>query len=125
MSRGKAIVLTALTAWAYFFIILTYAVMIFSGFERGTWSEISLALKIWICLLFVTLADGVVLLILYIIYVYKAGRVRQEKRALWTVTLLCASWVAMPFFWYYYIRQDLKKSGPGDKAGGQPMPDSG
>lgn len=116
MSRRKAIILTALTAWPYFFIILTYAVMIFSGFERGTWSEISLAFKIWICLLFLTMADGLVLLTLYILYVYKAGRVRQEKRALWTVTLLCASWLAMPVFWYFYVRQDLKKSVPADQA---------
>ena len=122
MRRRKAIILTTLTAWPYFFIILTYAVMIFSGFERGTWSEISLAFKIWICLFFLTLADGAVLLILYIIYIYKAGRVRQEKRALWTVTLLFASWLAIPVFWYYYVREDLKKSTPGNGAVGDEDP---
>lgn len=96
MSRGKAIALTALTAWPYFYLILA---LIFGG---------GFALYV------VTALETLALLVPYVVFLWNTDRVRQDKKALWTAVLVFGGIVAMPVFWYYYIRQDLKKSRPED-----------
>jgi len=100
MSRGKAIALTALTAWPYFYIILALMFGV-----------------VW-ALHLVTALETVVLIVPYVVFLWHTDRVRQDKKALWTAVLVFGGIVAMPVFWYLYIRQDLKKSRPRDQGDG-------
>jgi hypothetical protein len=38
-------------------------------------------------------------------YAYRSGAVPKEKRALWIVVLFTANIFALPFFWYWYVRE--------------------
>ena len=40
----------------------------------------------------------------YIIYLFRTDRVPQPKKALWAVVLFIGNMIAMPVFWYLYVR---------------------
>jgi hypothetical protein len=39
-----------------------------------------------------------------IVYLFRTNRVPQPKKALWAVVLFMGNMIAMPIFWYLYIR---------------------
>jgi hypothetical protein len=41
---------------------------------------------------------------IFIVYAWLAAAVPLEKRALWVVVLLLANFLALPFFWFWYVR---------------------
>ena len=42
-----------------------------------------------------------------IIYMYKTENVPREKRTLWLVVLILGTFIAVPFFWYFYMWKPL------------------
>jgi hypothetical protein len=47
--------------------------------------------------------EVLVLLVIYVVYLFKTDRVAQDKKALWAAVLLLGGLIAMPVFWYLYI----------------------
>lgn len=126
MSRGKAVVLTVLTAWPFLYglaaICLGLAAQMgwaFSGVRNPDlaitmWLADSLAFKIVHSL---SLLAIVVLLAIYIVFLFKTDRVRQERKALWVIGFFLFHVFAMPLFWYLYVRKDLSQSTPEEGTG--------
>jgi hypothetical protein len=42
----------------------------------------------------------------YIVYLFRTDRVPQPKKALWAVVLFMGNMVALPVFWFIYIRPE-------------------
>ncbi|MBI4743378.1 MAG: hypothetical protein HY776_00890 [Actinobacteria bacterium] len=59
---------------------------------------------------FLTMLWIFVLLIIYIVNVFRNNRVAKEKKALWAVVLFLGNVVAMPVYWYLYIWREPKKT---------------
>ena len=51
-----------------------------------------------------------ILIIVYIVYLYKSSDVPSNKRSLWTFALIVGNIVVMPYFWYQYIWRIAKNS---------------
>jgi hypothetical protein len=45
----------------------------------------------------------VVLMVIYIVNVFKNDRVDKDKKVLWAIVLFMGSMIAMPIYWYLYI----------------------
>jgi hypothetical protein len=106
MSRGKAIVLAVFTAWPPLYVVLFFCTMfvevmsdLYGGEHRP---EPTLVLLIF-PLHFLTMLEMGVLIVVYIVHVFKTDRVPQDKKALWAVVLFLGNIVAMPIYWYLYI----------------------
>jgi len=50
-----------------------------------------------------------VLLVSYLVYLFKTSRVPKDKKALWAVVLFMGHAISMPIFWYIYIWSPTKK----------------
>jgi hypothetical protein len=48
-----------------------------------------------------------VLLVSYIVYLFKTEYVPTDKKALWAVVLFMANMFAMPVFWVLYVWQPI------------------
>lgn len=46
---------------------------------------------------------ALVLIASFIAYIYHSDNVPKNKRGLWTVVLFLGHFIAMPFFWYWYV----------------------
>lgn len=44
-----------------------------------------------------------VLIVFYIVYLFKTSRVPAEQKALWAIVLFMGAPVAMPVFWFLYV----------------------
>ncbi|MEK6602136.1 MAG: hypothetical protein AABZ09_09670 [Candidatus Binatota bacterium] len=44
-----------------------------------------------------------VLLVFYLVYLFRTDRVPSDKKALWAVVLFMGNMIAIPIFWYLYI----------------------
>lgn len=114
MSRQKAIVLAIFTVWPFlymlFFMCTIFGLMM-SGFGGSSDSSGPPAiLLVLFPLHFLTMLEIIVLMVFYIVDVFKTDRVPQDKKALWAVVLFLGNIIAMPVYWYLYI---WKPIGPG------------
>ncbi|HUT29669.1 MAG TPA: hypothetical protein VMX13_07750 [Sedimentisphaerales bacterium] len=106
MSRGKVITLGVFTAWPFVYMVLFMCMMfgvVMSSFRGGrSWGA---APAFWIIfpLHLLTMVEIPVLLVIYIVYLFRTSRVAQDKKALWAVVLFLGNVIAMPVFWYLYI----------------------
>lgn len=107
MSKGKAITLAVFTVWPLLYFILFFCIMFglvmsdFSG-EHSSGPPLA-AFKIIFILHILPILDGFVLIVIYMVYLFKSDRVAQDKKALWAVVLFLGGMIAMPIFWYLYI----------------------
>jgi len=46
----------------------------------------------------------------YIVYLFKTEHVPKDKKALWAVVLFLGHLISMPFFWFFYVWQPLKRN---------------
>jgi len=112
MTRSKAIALAVFTLWPILYMVLFMCVII--GFMLFTVifdgqpstppaSGAPMIFMIIVPLHILTIVEVWVLLVFYIIHVFKTDRVSQDKKALWAVVLFLGNMIAMPIYWYLYI----------------------
>ncbi|HUS57816.1 MAG TPA: hypothetical protein VM141_04115 [Planctomycetota bacterium] len=124
MSRGKAIILGIFTAWPFLYVVFfmcTVFLMMTSGLSCGGRSSGAPAFM-WIVfpLHFFTMILIPVLLVIYILHVFKTNRIPQDRKALWAVVLFLGNMIAMPIYWYLYIWKEPAQSPPTSRAEGDP-----
>ena len=116
MTRGRKITLAVFTAWPFLYMILfmcTIFGMMMSDFSGGGQSSgLPTIMMIIFPLHFLTMLEIFVLLVIYMIHVFKTDRVSQDKKALWAVVLFLGNMIAMPIYWYLYIWKEPKQSTP-------------
>ena len=116
MTKPAKIFLGVLTIWPvlYIFIfIFTVISMVFTMQEPPDQSSTIPAAFLLIFLLhLLTMFMVVVLLIVYIMNVFKNDRVDKDKKALWAVILFMGNIFAMPVYWYLYIWREPKIAPP-------------
>jgi len=106
MSRGKAITLAVFTIWPILYMILfmgamfTMMALSFSGTSPSSEPPI---MMIILPLHFLTMLEIFVMIIIYIIHIFKTEKVPQDKKALWAVVIFLGNMIAMPIYWYLYI----------------------
>jgi heme/copper-type cytochrome/quinol oxidase subunit 2 len=124
VSRGKAIVLGIFTAWPIlymmFFMCVVFGMFVLmSTGGQGGGSEPPMILWIIFPLHLLTMLEVVVLLVIYILHVFKTDRVPQEQKALWAVVLFLGNAIAMPVYWYLYIWREQNAAKPESAPGAQ------
>ena len=96
--------------------------MMVSDFSDGHSSGPPFAFKVIFPLHLLTMLEIFVLLAIYVLYLFKTDRVRQDKKALWAVVLFLGNMMAMPVFWYLYIWKEPEQSTPEPGADGDRVP---
>lgn len=114
MSRGKAITLAVFTVWPIlymlFFMCAIFGMMMSDFSGGGHSSGAPTIMMIILPLHFLTMLEIFVLLVIYIVHVFKTERVPQDKKALWAVVLFLGNMIAMPIYWYLYIWKQPEES---------------
>ena len=66
---------------------------------------------------FIKFANSLVFLLIisYIVYLFKTNYVPKDKKALWAVVIILFAVIAMPIFWYLYVWKPIQD--PTDEAG--------
>lgn len=122
MTRGKAITLAAFTAWPILYMVLfmcaIFGMMMSDLSGGGQSSGPPTIMMIIFPLHFLTMLEIFVLLVIYIVHVFKTDRVSQDKKALWAVVLFLGNMIAMPIYWYLHIWRAPKQSTLEQSVGG-------
>lgn len=108
MKKTTKIILGIATLWpilymVIFFVFIFSWIFIFSQKEAPSPSGPPIEFLVIFGLHFLTILWIFVLLIIYIVNVFKNDRVAKDKKALWVVVLFLGTMVAMPIYWYLYI----------------------
>jgi hypothetical protein len=110
MGRGAALLLAVLTAWppvyCVFFMLFIFRTMAF-GFGDGEGPDM---FTVIFPLHFLTMLIGLVLLVVYIVHLFKADNVPGNQKALWAVVLFMGGMIAMPIYWYLHIWRPCSRS---------------
>lgn len=120
MSRSKAIALGIFTVWPLVYMVLFMCVvfgMIVTTAAAGPDAEptgLFGSPEVIMPALFIlhglTMVCMLILIVIYLVHLFKTSDVRQDKKALWAVVLLLANIWAMPVYWYFYIWRSATES---------------
>ena len=96
-------ILAVLTAWplVYFFVFVGFLVVTVAG---GLGDAEPDGMRALFALHIATMLIIIGLLIFYVVHAYRSPRVPEDRRVLWTILLLFGSMVAMPIYFWLYIR---------------------
>ena len=61
----------------------------------------------------ISTAISMLLIVGFVVYLFRTTRVPQPKKALWAVVLLMAGVFGIPVFWWIYIRPSIWPRAPG------------
>lgn len=116
MSRAKAIILAAFTAWPFvymlfFFGMIATMVLNFPPEEQTPGRPPFLFLIIF-PLHLLTMIVIIALLVTYIVHLFNNDRVPKDQKALWAIVLFLGNTIAMPIYWYLFIWNNPQKSLP-------------
>lgn len=108
MTKSKALLLGACTAWPIIYMFLFMGVVFSQVFfvgmaNQAPQEQMPVMMKIIFPLHFLTMIWIFVLLAVYIRHIFKTDTVPQDKKALWAVVIFCGNMIAMPVYWYLYI----------------------
>jgi len=114
MKKTGKILLGIASLWPITYMVIFFSFFIFnflrimSGSTTGNHGN----LPSWTILIFilhmVTMLWIFVLLVIYIIDVFKNDKVDKDKKALWAIVLFFGNMIAMPIYWYLYIWREPK-----------------
>ena len=115
MGKATKLILGLATLWPPLFVVIFILFVFWRGFlfpgdpQSGFLliSSVHFITMVWIC----------VLLLIYILNVFRNERVASDKKALWAVVLFLGNVVTMPVYWYLYIWPEPSKTGEGVSAG--------
>lgn len=114
MSKGLKITLAVFTVWPLLYLFLFMGAMFamvmsdFSG--SGASPGPPGMMKLIFPVHFLTILEVFVLLVIYMVHVFKTDRVPEDKKALWAVVLFLGYMIAMPIYWYLYIWKQPEES---------------
>jgi hypothetical protein len=114
ISKPVKLLVGALSAWPFIYMFFFFGFIATSFFwmdqTAGRAGEPSSGIPIALALVFAAHFGTMLLifglLIFYIIYLFKTDRVPQDKKALWAAVLILGNMLAMPVFFYIYVRPD-------------------
>ena len=102
MKKMIILILGLFSIWPLFYI----AFFIISSFtnigQRVDQSNSALDPTIQI-LFFLTMAITYIIMILYIVFLFRTDRIKGDRRALWAVVIFFGNIIALPIFWYLYF----------------------
>ena len=98
--RPLKLVILVLTLWQPLYIA-AFMAMAFTGGAFAPHSEASFDVLMHVHM--ATMIASIVLLVFYIVHVFKARSVASDKRALWGITLFCAAPIAMPIYFFAHV----------------------
>jgi hypothetical protein len=106
MQKTTKLLLGLATLWPFAYLVLFFVVIVAttvfgpgSPEQPGPPPLIALILPLH----FLTMLWVVVLMVIYIVNVFKNDRVDKDKKVLWAIVLFMGSMIAMPVYWYLYI----------------------
>jgi hypothetical protein len=92
--------------WFFLFFIAIFGTMLWaSAGSKATSHErgVPPLIMILFCGHFLTIFFMFALTAVYLVYLFRTDRVRQDKKALWAVVLFLGNAFAFPVFWYLYV----------------------
>lgn len=105
LSNPLKIVLGVATIWPFLYIPFFIA-MVFSTIALSITAgdnSFPLPLLIILPLHFLTIILQLVVLGLFIIDIFKNGKIKNDKKALWAIVIFLGGPIASPIYWYLYI----------------------
>jgi len=104
MSKRKAIILGFFTVlpFVYFILFLSFFIFSFISMSSNTGNPVDM-FKLILPLHLSTMLLIMVLMIIYIIDVFKNNAINSDKKALWAIVLFFGNMIAMPIYWYLNI----------------------
>jgi len=102
MNKTQALALGVLTLWPVVYVMLFMSLMAYMVIFSTSGS-----MPPFLGLIFVlhlsTMLEVFVLLVFYIVHLFKTTVIPVEKKALWGVVLFLGNVLAMPVYWYLYV----------------------
>jgi hypothetical protein len=95
LSRPIKILLLAMTLWVPIYMIAFMAMM----FSPLMIENFDVLFRVHVG----TMAIQALLLLVYIVHLFKSSHVERDKRALWGISLFCGAPIAMPIYWFTHI----------------------
>jgi hypothetical protein len=92
----------ALTLWPSVYFIFFMALVAVSAASSD--GELPMSFGLLTALHLGTMVLGIALLIAFLRHLYVTDRVPQDKRTFWTLALFLGSFVAMPIYWWLFLR---------------------
>jgi len=110
MSKRKAIILGFFTVlpFVYFILFLSFFIFSFISMSSNTGNPVDM-FKLILPLHLSTMLLIMVLMIIYIIDVFKNNAINSDKKALWAIVLFFGNMIAMPIYWYLNIWKVIQK----------------
>ena len=109
MKRGAAILLAVATVLPVMYMFY-FVSMIGSPAGHLTAEQSRAQFEVLFRLHLGTMGLMFVLLLVYIVYLFKTEHVPKDKKALWAVVLFMGNIIAMPVFWFLYVWKPLQGS---------------
>jgi hypothetical protein len=112
MTKRKAIVLGLFTIWPiiYMFLIIFLSNAFFESIEfaKEHGAKPPLITYAYIPLHFFTVIDIFSLIVIYIVYTFRSGLIREKIQVLWVVLLVFGAPFSECIFWYLYVWKSIK-----------------
>jgi hypothetical protein len=104
IKKRTVVVLGIFTAWPIVYMALFMGIFVraFVSIASGAPGPSGL-FKIIMPLHMFTSLEIMVLIVVYIVILFKTNVVAKDKKALWAVVLFLGSIISMPVFWYLYL----------------------
>jgi hypothetical protein len=115
MKKPIKIILGVATLWPILYMIISFVfafsqVFLFSQEEVPSSSGLPIDFRVFFGLHMLTIFWIFILLIIYIVNLFRNDRVAKDMKALWAVVLFMGNMIAMPIYWYLYIWREPKET---------------
>lgn len=112
MSRSRAVMLGFFTAWPFLYMVLfmcsVFGIIIAGILDESRFTEPPFFFILIIPLHFLTILEVIVLMVIYIIHIFRTDQVENDKKALWAVVIFLGNIFAMPVYWYLYVWKNCR-----------------
>ena len=103
MKKLSTVILGVFTFWPFLYIVFYFIYTITFIAQQPLNQPDSNSYVFFHILFFITLAVMYIVLIYYIVFLFRTDRVKGDRRALWAVVIFFGNIIAMPIFWYLYF----------------------